>query len=104
MICVSPLPFAEACPLWANNALFGGRDELYKKGPHMSQQPNKWEQSTSQEQHRKKAEPERERNASARPHLNMEAEKQAAKTSGKRIQKGQGRITRPKTQQGNQYR
>lgn len=63
----------------------------------MSQQPNKVERSDLREQPGKK-------NTFARLRLPVEAEKRAAKASGKRIQRGQGRITHPKTQQGNQYR
>jgi hypothetical protein len=81
----------------------------------MNQQPNKPE-----EQHREQIEPgpvsvrkrrgaeknapESGRNVTARPHLDVETEKRAARASGKQAQRGQGRITNPKTNQSNQYR
>lgn len=84
----------------------------------MSQQ--KSERSRDREQHRKqvafssasadkrtRAEPQEQASvagASSRQHLDVEAEKRAARASGKQVQRGQGRRTNPKTNQSNQYR
>ncbi|HEU5375469.1 MAG TPA: hypothetical protein VFV38_08525 [Ktedonobacteraceae bacterium] len=78
------------------------------------------QQSNEPEQHRKEAErhsasahkrtraeenaPGSGRSIIAHPQLDGEAEKRTARASGKQSQRGQGRITHPKTNQSNQYR
>lgn len=84
------------------------------KGYPMSQQSNKpeqhrkqAEQSSASARKRTRAEgnaPKSGRSVIAHPHLDGEAEKRAARASGKQSQRGQGRITHPKTNQSNQYR
>lgn len=68
------------------------------------QQKKNKDQLVAQARKEKMEAQESKKSARAPRQVDVETEKHAAKASGKRPQKGQGRITNPKTNESNQYR